>query len=117
MTLTREGIQLKICHLYGTFNFSTLYICMGTESLFDCGFRGKRALYEAGLDLSGGPGTIGSPESLRGSLEMYEKSLAGSLSFCRIYSLHILTQNLVQDRPRKQIASLYTIAVLRSDMY
>ena len=36
--------QLKIRHLYGTFNFSTQCICMGTGSLFVygfCHFRGK----------------------------------------------------------------------------
>ena len=33
--------QLKIRHLYGTFNFSTQCICMGTRSLFVHGFRGK----------------------------------------------------------------------------
>ena len=33
--------QLKIHHLYGTFNFSTQCICMGTRSLFVYGFRGK----------------------------------------------------------------------------
>ena len=33
--------QLKIRHLYGTFNFSTQCICMGTGSLFVCDFHGK----------------------------------------------------------------------------
>ena len=33
--------QLKIRHLYGTFNFSTQCICMGTRSLFVYGFCGK----------------------------------------------------------------------------
>ena len=33
--------QLKIRHLYGTFNFSTQCICMGTGSLFVYCFRGK----------------------------------------------------------------------------
>ena len=33
--------QLKIRHLYGTFNFSTQRICMGIGSLFVYGFRGK----------------------------------------------------------------------------
>ena len=33
--------QLKICHLYEAFDFSTRCICMGTGSLFVHGFCGK----------------------------------------------------------------------------
>ena len=39
--------QLKIRHLYGTFNFSTQCICMGTGSLFVYGFssfRGRKTV-------------------------------------------------------------------------
>ena len=37
--------QLKICQLYGTFNFSTQCICTGTRSLFVCGFCGRSTIF------------------------------------------------------------------------